>query len=416
MTYDVFVSYSTQDKLFVDALVNRLENDGIRCWYAPRDIPPGMTWPKAITLAIKNSAIMLLVFSESANASQEVSKELTLASSHKCLVIPVRIENVMPNAELEYHLINRHWLDVYGLEVEGASESILETLRKYENLFANNLAAENGTPQHDPPPAPPRAQGRLAGISLWQRYGTGRNTLFAGMFTIALAAGGAFWLAGSQQATSPPPEVGTETGRNSLAGTSQTLLEKANRNDASAQYALGQQYLEKEPEKAVPWLRKAAEQGHHEAENRLGDLYYSGTGVKASYAEAARWYLRAADGNLAEAQYNLAAMYQQGLGLAPNDGEALFWYGKAADQGDNGACYSLGEMHENGIGVPHNPATAFQWYQRAAERGYAPAQYKIGVMYHSGIGARRNAEEALRWLKRAAEQGDEMALELLRQM
>ncbi len=138
MGHDIFVSYSTKDKLFVDALVNRLENAKFRCWYAPRDIPAGVTWPSAITTAIRQTPVMLLVFSESANASQEVSRELTLASNNKCLVIPVRIENVTPGIELEYHLTNRHWLDVCDMELDAALLRILEGVERFSPLFKKN--------------------------------------------------------------------------------------------------------------------------------------------------------------------------------------------------------------------------------------------------------------------------------------
>jgi len=39
--FDVFISYSTEDKAVADAVVSVLENEGIRCWYAPRDIESG---------------------------------------------------------------------------------------------------------------------------------------------------------------------------------------------------------------------------------------------------------------------------------------------------------------------------------------------------------------------------------------
>jgi len=43
--FDVFVSYAIEDKLIADAIVAKLEAAMIRCWIAPRDIPPGADWP-----------------------------------------------------------------------------------------------------------------------------------------------------------------------------------------------------------------------------------------------------------------------------------------------------------------------------------------------------------------------------------
>lgn len=154
MGYDVFVSYSTQDKLFADALVNNLENQKIRCWYAPRDIPPGVTWPSAITGAIKQTPVMVLIFSASANDSEEVSRELALASSNRCVVIPVRIENVAPSEDLEYHLTNRHWLDVHDMEFEAAIAQLMEVIESYTHLFRR-------TGDEAPAPAGDAPAGRL---------------------------------------------------------------------------------------------------------------------------------------------------------------------------------------------------------------------------------------------------------------
>lgn len=44
MAHDVFVSYSNKDKPVADAVIAGLENKGIRCWVAPRDITPGSSW------------------------------------------------------------------------------------------------------------------------------------------------------------------------------------------------------------------------------------------------------------------------------------------------------------------------------------------------------------------------------------
>lgn len=149
MGYDIFVSYSTQDKLFVDALVHRLEENGYRAWYAPRDIAAGVSWPAAITEAIRTIPVMLLVFSGSSNSSDEISRELTLAGGNKCAVIPVRIENVTPSDELAYYLSNRHWLDVYDLEKEKAIDCVLEGLERFSQLFPGRVASWTA----GPPPA-----------------------------------------------------------------------------------------------------------------------------------------------------------------------------------------------------------------------------------------------------------------------
>ena len=39
--FDVFITYSHQNKLEAEVICGKLETMGIRCWIAPRDILPG---------------------------------------------------------------------------------------------------------------------------------------------------------------------------------------------------------------------------------------------------------------------------------------------------------------------------------------------------------------------------------------
>ena len=91
MAHDVFVSYSSQDKPAADAVVAALENAGVRCWVAPRDILPGQEWAESILRAIERSRLMVLVFSDHANDSKHVRKEVERAVHHGLAVAPIRL-------------------------------------------------------------------------------------------------------------------------------------------------------------------------------------------------------------------------------------------------------------------------------------------------------------------------------------
>jgi hypothetical protein len=111
MPYDVFISHSSKDKLTADAVCNRLESAGIRCWNAPRDIIPGEGWSSAIMRGIDASKVMVLIFSENANVSAHVRREVAHACDHEITVIPMRIRDVTPKEGLKYYLDALHWLD-----------------------------------------------------------------------------------------------------------------------------------------------------------------------------------------------------------------------------------------------------------------------------------------------------------------
>ncbi len=109
--HDVFVSYSEKDKPVADAVVAGLEQDGIRCWIAPRDIAPGTSWGDAIVEAISGSRVMVLVLSANSNGSRQVIREVERAVANDVAILPFRIDSTDPTGAMAYFLGTEHWLD-----------------------------------------------------------------------------------------------------------------------------------------------------------------------------------------------------------------------------------------------------------------------------------------------------------------
>ena len=131
--HDVFISYSSKDKNVADAIVSDLENHGIKCWYAPRDVLPGEGWAAAITEAIQAANIFVLVYTEESNRSHQVTNEVTLAVSAGKTIIPFRLSKSDMNGTLEYYLSSVHWLDAIdpplGHNIEILRDKITSILR-----------------------------------------------------------------------------------------------------------------------------------------------------------------------------------------------------------------------------------------------------------------------------------------------
>jgi len=129
----IFISYSSVDRDVADLTCVHLENSGFSCWIAPRDIPPGEIYAKAIIDAILQCPIMIVIFSASANKSHHVLREVERAVSNgRVVIIPFRIEDVHPSGALEYFLSSQHWLDA----IEPPLEQHLENLQlRLESLF-----------------------------------------------------------------------------------------------------------------------------------------------------------------------------------------------------------------------------------------------------------------------------------------
>jgi len=144
--------------------------------------------------------------------------------------------------------------------------------------------------------------------------------------------------------------------------------------------------LEPARKKAVKWYRKAAEQGHAEAQHNLARMYSRGEGVEKDYAEASRWYLKAAEQGLLYAQSALANNYAKGRGLPQDYGKAIRWYERAAEQAPPWWQEELGRMFRDGKELPQNFQLALKWFRRAAEKGDVQAQFYLAEMYAKGLG------------------------------
>ena len=143
-----------------------------------------------------------------------------------------------------------------------------------------------------------------------------------------------------------------------------SLRAEANAGEVNSQVILGQWYalglsgLPQDDAQAVALYRKAADQGHADAQFNLGYAYAYGQGVPQDYAQAVAWYRKAADQGNAHAQNNLGHAYRNGQGVPQDYGEAVAWYRKAAEQGNQFAQFNLGYAYNFGQGVPQDSAQA----------------------------------------------------------
>jgi sugar lactone lactonase YvrE len=126
MAHDVMISHSNKDKPAADAACAALEARGIRCWIAPRDINPGQDWAASILRAIRDARIVLLIFSRHANESLQVRREVERAAHSGKVLLPLRIDDVLPEETLEFFLSTPHWLDAITPPFEAHLEKLAD--------------------------------------------------------------------------------------------------------------------------------------------------------------------------------------------------------------------------------------------------------------------------------------------------
>ncbi|MEI6787342.1 MAG: TIR domain-containing protein [bacterium] len=126
----VFISYASPDRKTADRLRELLESEGIHCWMAPHDIAPGKEYSEEIIKAIEAATVLVLVFSEHANASRHVATEVSRAFSKNKVIMPVRIQNVQPAKCLELFVSSSHWVDAWGEPLENRTGRMAAAIRE----------------------------------------------------------------------------------------------------------------------------------------------------------------------------------------------------------------------------------------------------------------------------------------------
>ncbi len=101
---DIFISYSSKDKVQANVLVGLLHTIGYSVWIDQSGIDGAASWSKEIAKAVSDSSLFLILLSEHALASSNVAKELSVAAELQKHILPIALEKVQLRNEFLYHL------------------------------------------------------------------------------------------------------------------------------------------------------------------------------------------------------------------------------------------------------------------------------------------------------------------------
>lgn len=341
MEYNIFISHSSVNEEQVKPLCAYLEDKGLKCFVSYRDIPTGVSYPGAITRAIRESEMLLLVLSKESNESTQVDRELTLANDHKMKMSCFRLEDIEYSDDKAYLMSGVNWLDAFP----APDQHYFELLQDICRQLGREVPKEEETEE--------------AKRERYERQ-LGRMLLYA-----------------------------TEGNTNA-------------QYDLGRAYHEGILGLNADVEEAFRWFMKAAKNGHVEAENTIGVFYAQGIYVEQNPEEAIKWYrLSALSGNVV-AQSNLGYKYYNGEGCEKDIAQALKWWSLAADQGYDNAQVSLGNSYFDGEGVDIDYEKAVSLYEKAAAQDNDWAQVRLAECYHEGKGVEKNIDKCIDLLETAA--------------
>jgi hypothetical protein len=133
LAHDVFISHASKDQRIADAICEELESSGLKCWIAPRNISRGEDWTKAIQDAIESAPLLLLVFSENANAAPHIRREIANAYYTRRMIVPFRLAKALPQRDFLFYLKNARWIDADG---QSADQDIKTLPMRIKGLLA----------------------------------------------------------------------------------------------------------------------------------------------------------------------------------------------------------------------------------------------------------------------------------------
>jgi len=98
-----FISYSSKDATFAEQLHADLEKAGVRCWFAPHDLPIGAKIRTGIDRAISEYDRVVLILSANAISSPWVEKEVETAfereaATDRTILVPLRLDAAIMHA------------------------------------------------------------------------------------------------------------------------------------------------------------------------------------------------------------------------------------------------------------------------------------------------------------------------------
>ena len=153
MNIDVFISHHTNSSIhIVEGIVNKLEANGIKCWYAPRDTAGD--YAGSIADAIEECRVFLLVLNKAASESPHVLNELNLVTERLSAgdevdIIPFHTADTDISNKARYYIGRMHWLDAMTPTIYDRIDELVEkvalTLNKKVDL---SLSMKKASTEH----------------------------------------------------------------------------------------------------------------------------------------------------------------------------------------------------------------------------------------------------------------------------
>ena len=130
MNSEVFISYASQDRKRILDLVDRLSTAGVSVWIDQMGIEGATMWSQEIVAAIRDCKVLILAISKNSAGSENVVKEVALASEGRKRILPVYLEQAEIPESMAYQLAGIQRVDFFEGQEELGKQSVIRALLK----------------------------------------------------------------------------------------------------------------------------------------------------------------------------------------------------------------------------------------------------------------------------------------------
>lgn len=116
MAHDVFISYSSRNAEYANAVHEKLESNGIKCWIDVNSIRTANNFAQEIIDGLNEAKVVVLIYSKDSDESKYVYREIETAFDN-IPIVPLKIDDTFPD-NLEFFLRNTQWLDASPTALE----------------------------------------------------------------------------------------------------------------------------------------------------------------------------------------------------------------------------------------------------------------------------------------------------------
>ena len=198
MITEVFISYASEDRVLIMDLVERLRGAGVSVWIDQMGIEGATMWSQEIVEAIDNCKVLILALSPRSTESENVVKELALASERRKKILPVCLESSGIPKSMEYQLAGIQRVEYFEGEEDQGLLAMIRSLAKLgvtvSDAATEEAAKAPGFVSHGP--------SHYSGSGAKQT-GAPWVKIAAAVAGVAVLAVGMFLLGGSSQAPAP---------------------------------------------------------------------------------------------------------------------------------------------------------------------------------------------------------------------